>query len=79
MKYIDFPWHEVTAIKYEWGLEGPCPQFVHDVGGFEKVIEESKGGFSNLVTLSKVLELDLQEDDFIELLLCNTRSRLMKT
>ena len=45
-----------------------CPQFVHDVGGFVKVIEESRGVFSNLVALSKVLELDLQEDDFIELL-----------
>ena len=30
--------------------------------------EESKEVFSNLVTLSKKLELDLQEDDFIELL-----------
>ena len=30
--------------------------------------EESKEVFSNLVTLSEKLELDLQEDDFIELL-----------
>ena len=30
--------------------------------------EESKEVFSNLVTLSKMLELKLQEDDFIELL-----------
>ena len=30
--------------------------------------EESKQVFSNLVTLSEKLELDLQEDDFIELL-----------
>ena len=30
--------------------------------------EESKEVFSNLVTLSKKLELDLQEDDFTELL-----------
>ena len=30
--------------------------------------EESKEVFSNLVTLSNMLELDLQEDDFIELL-----------
>ena len=30
--------------------------------------EESKEVFSNLVALSKKLELDLQEDDFIELL-----------
>ena len=30
--------------------------------------EESKEVFSNLVALSKKLELDLQEDDFIEFL-----------
>ena len=30
--------------------------------------EESKEVFSNLVTLSKKLELELQEDDFIKLL-----------
>ena len=29
--------------------------------------EESKGVVSNLVTLSKKLKLDLQEDNFIEL------------
>ena len=43
-------------------------QFVYDFHGFEKVDEESKETFSNLVTLSKELELDLQEDDFIDLL-----------
>ena len=41
-----------------------CPQFVHNFHGFEKVDEV----FSNLVTLSEKLELDLQEDNFIELL-----------
>ena len=34
----------------------------------KKVYEEFKEVFSNLVTLSEKLELDLQEDDFIELL-----------
>ena len=53
---------------HEWGLEEPCPQFVHDFYGFEKVDEKSKEAFSNVVTLSKKLELNLQEDDFIELL-----------
>ena len=43
-------------------------QFVHDFCGCEKVDEESKEVFSNLVTLSEKLELDLQEDDFTELL-----------
>ncbi|KAJ8780405.1 hypothetical protein J1605_011669 [Eschrichtius robustus] len=45
-----------------------CPQFVHDFHGFEKVDEESKEVFSNVVTLSEKLKLDLQEDDFTELL-----------
>ena len=45
-----------------------CPQFVHDFCRFEKVDNESKEVFSNLVTLSEKLELDLQEDDFTELL-----------
>ena len=45
-----------------------CPQFVHDFRGFEMVDEESKEIFINLVTLSEKLELDLQEDNFIELL-----------
>ena len=43
-------------------------QFVYDFQGFEKVDEKSKAAFSNLVTLSKELELHLQEDDFIDLL-----------
>ena len=45
-----------------------CMQFVHNFPGFEKVGEESKEVFSNLVTLSEKLQLDLQEDDYIELL-----------
>ena len=45
-----------------------CPQFVHNFRGPEKVDEESKEVSSSLVTLSKKLELDLQEDDFTELL-----------
>ena len=45
-----------------------CLPIVHNFHGFEKVDEESKEVFSNLVALSKKLELDLQEDDFSELL-----------
>ena len=56
-----------------------CPQFVHNFHGFEKVDEESKEVFSNLVILSEKLELDLQEDDFIELLAVQRGSLLMKT
>ena len=56
-----------------------CLLFVHDFCGFEKVDEESKEVFSNLVTLSEELELDLQEDDFTELFVCSTRNLLVKT
>ena len=67
IKNIDFPWREVTAVTMGvW--RNLCPKFVHDFRGFEKVDEESKEVFNNLVTLSKKLELDLQEDNFIELL-----------
>ena len=38
------------------------------IRGFEKVSEESKEVFSDLVTLSEKLDLDPQEDNFIELL-----------
>jgi len=41
-------------------------QFAYDFCGFKKA-DESKEVFSNLVTLSKNLELDPQEGDFIEL------------
>ena len=57
-----------------------CLQFVHNFGGFEKVDEESKEVFSNLVTLSEKLKLNLQEDNCIELLaVCHMRSLLVKT
>ena len=45
-----------------------CLQFVDNFHGFENVDEEFKEVFSNLVTLSKKMELDLQEDNFTELL-----------
>ena len=45
-----------------------CPQFVLDFHGVEKMDEKSKEVTSNLVTLSKKLELGLQEDNFTELL-----------
>ena len=67
IKNIDFAWREVTAVTMNGVWKKLCPQFVHDFGGFEKVDEEPKEVFSNLVTLSEKLELDLQEDDFIEL------------
>ncbi|TEA28746.1 hypothetical protein DBR06_SOUSAS33810005, partial [Sousa chinensis] len=68
IKNIDFVWREVTPVTMNGVWKNFCPQFVHDFHGFEKVDEESKEVFSNLVTLSEKLELDLQEDDFIGLL-----------
>ena len=68
IKNIDFAWHEVIAVTMNGVWKNLCLQFVHNFCGFEKVDEESKEVFSNLVTLREKLELDLQEDDFIELL-----------
>ncbi|TEA29453.1 hypothetical protein DBR06_SOUSAS510002, partial [Sousa chinensis] len=68
IKNIDFAWREVTAITMNGVWKNFCPQFVRDFCRFEKVDNESKEVFSNLVTLSEKLELDLQEDDFTELL-----------
>ena len=59
--------------------ENLCPQFVHDFCGFEKVGEEAKEVLSNSRSLSKKLELKLQEEDFPELLAVHTRTLLMKT
>ena len=59
-------WSKAVTLNGVW--KNLCRQFVHDFRGFEKVNEESKVVFSNLVTLSEKLELDMQEDDFIELL-----------
>ena len=42
-------------------------QFAYDFCRFKKANEESKEVLSNLVTLSKKLELDSQEGNFIEL------------
>ena len=64
--FFHFPWHEVTAVTVNGVWENLCLQFVHDFLGFEKVDEESI--FGNLVTLSEKLKLDMQEDNFIELL-----------
>ena len=55
------------------------PEFVHNFHGLEEVEEESKEVFSNFMTLSEKLELDLPEDNITEVLAVNTRSLRMKT
>ena len=45
-----------------------CPQFVHEFHRFEKVDEEFKQIFSNLVTINQKLELGLHKDNFTQLL-----------
>ena len=54
-----------------WNKPTVCSQFsqlVHNFLGFEKVDEESKEVFGDLVTLSEKVELDLQKDDLTELM-----------
>ena len=58
IKSFDFAWYEVTTIPMKGVWKKLCWRF-------EK-IDESKEVFSNLVTLLEKLELDLQEDGFIE-------------
>ena len=60
IKNIDFAWWEVTAITVYGVWKNFGPQFVHSLCGFEKVDEESKETFSNLMTLWEKLKLDLQ-------------------
>ena len=45
-----------------------CLHFVYDFCEFEKLDESFREVFSTLVTLSEKLELDLQVDDFMEIL-----------
>jgi len=52
------------------------PEFVHNFHGIE---EESKEVFSNFMTLSEKLELDLPEENITEVLAVNMRSLRMKT
>ena len=68
IKNTEFAWCEVTAITMNGAWNNFCPQLIHNFHGFEKMDEESKEVFSNVVTLSKTLEIDLQEDSFTELL-----------
>ncbi|TEA41092.1 hypothetical protein DBR06_SOUSAS29010005, partial [Sousa chinensis] len=68
IKNIDFAWRDITGFTLNVLWKNLCPQFVHDFRGFGKVDEESQEVFSNLVTLSKKMELDLQVDAVTELL-----------
>lgn len=54
-------------------------KFVHGIHGLQKMGKESKDIFNNIVALSKKLELDLQKDDFTELLAVLREDRLMRT
>ena len=52
--------------------------FPHNFHGFEKMSEESKEVFSNLMALSEKLELSLREDGFSELLAMQYKKLAMK-
>ena len=67
IKNIGFAWCEVMAITMTGVCKNLCLQLVHEFQGFAKIDEESKEVFSSLVTPSEKLELDLQEDNFTEL------------
>ena len=52
--------------------------FLKNFHGFEKVGEESKEVFNNLLMFSEKLELDLQEDGFTELFAMQYEKLTMK-
>ena len=52
-KNIDFAWCDVMEVTKSWVWKKLCLQFVHSFHGFEKVDEEFKEVFSNLVTFSE--------------------------
>ena len=55
-----------------------CLKIIHDFSGFEKVDEESKKIFSDSMTLSDKLALELQRTTSLNSLRYNTRG-LLKT
>ncbi|XP_068204617.1 tigger transposable element-derived protein 1-like [Palaemon carinicauda] len=67
VKNIDASWREVTEVNLNAVWRPLCPQFVNDFRGFDQE-GINKEILSTLVGLSDKLELDLQEEDFEELL-----------
>ncbi|XP_068246736.1 tigger transposable element-derived protein 1-like [Palaemon carinicauda] len=67
VKNIDASWREVTEVNLNAVWRPLCPQFVNDFRGFDQE-SINKEILSTLVGLSDKLELDLQEEDFEELL-----------
>lgn len=68
IKKTEFAWHEVTAVAMNGVWKNLYPQDIYDFREFEKLNEEYNELISNLVTISDNLEIDLQVDDFTELL-----------
>ncbi|XP_068205372.1 tigger transposable element-derived protein 1-like [Palaemon carinicauda] len=67
VKNLDASWREVTEVNLNAVWRPLCPQFVNDFRGFDQE-GINKEILSTLVGLSDQLELDLQEEDFEELL-----------
>ncbi|XP_068247804.1 tigger transposable element-derived protein 1-like [Palaemon carinicauda] len=67
VKNIDASWREVTEVNLNAVCRSLCSQFVNDFRGFDQE-SINKEILSTLVSLSDKLELDLQEEDFEELL-----------
>uniref|UniRef100_A0A3Q3D260 HTH CENPB-type domain-containing protein n=1 Tax=Hippocampus comes TaxID=109280 RepID=A0A3Q3D260_HIPCM len=67
IKNIEASWHEVSEVNLNAVWRPLCPQFVSDFRGFGQE-GINKDILSTLVGLSKKLELNLEEEDFKELL-----------
>jgi hypothetical protein len=69
VKNIDASWRELTTTNINAVWKKLCPQFVHNFQGFE----EPDSVISKLVEMGRELELNLEEQDFHELLECHTK------
>uniref|UniRef100_A0AAQ5X1R0 HTH CENPB-type domain-containing protein n=1 Tax=Amphiprion ocellaris TaxID=80972 RepID=A0AAQ5X1R0_AMPOC len=67
IKNIEASWREVSEVNLNAVWRPLCPQFVNDFRGFDQE-GINKDILSTLVGLSEKLELDLEEEDFEELL-----------
>ena len=74
IKHIDAAWHEVAQTNMNGVWKALCPQFVNNAKGFDQ--EEAKKILENLVEIFNKLDIDLEEEDFEELLESHSQQEL---
>ena len=74
IKHINADWHEVAQTNMNGVWKALCPQFVNNAEGFDQ--EEAKKILENLVEIFNKLDIDLEEEDFEELLESHSQQEL---